>query len=185
MTRVPSVRRPSSASLPCCFAVPLSIGASGEPAAPPSIPWACQMKSCSRLPSFLVSMSIFALSTTSRTSATRPRPSSERRFDGCDKARDLRKEFKATSICSFWKDYQHPDSVLIGLLAHTEGTLPLENARRRQSLAFESHLPLVAWRSVTDATQQLARLPTYLGRFRRAGASERCPDPFGARWWVC
>lgn len=110
MIRVPRVRRPSRASLPCCLAVSLSTGACGVWALPPVTCSVCQMKSWRRLPSFLVSSSVFACSTTCLRSETRVWPSADSFLDGEFSAFEARNELRATSICLL------------------EGTLPLANA---------------------------------------------------------
>jgi len=107
---VPSVRKPSRASLPCCCAVSLSTGAPGTDAFPPSMCCDCQMKSCRRSPWFLERRRCCACFTTSLKSAIKACPSGESFFDGLERAFDLMKLFRAISICSL------------------EGTLPAENA---------------------------------------------------------
>ena len=101
INNVPSVRKPSNASFPCCLAVSLSTGAPGSAAFPPSMCCDCQIKSCSKFPSFLDSKSCLACSTMSRKSATKAWPSVESFLDGLASGRDLRKLLSAISICSF------------------------------------------------------------------------------------
>ena len=128
MRSVPRVRRPSSAWLPCCWAVDLSIGAPGTLTALGSSCCVCQAKSWSRLPSFLDNKSCFACLTTSRTSATRAWPSGESLADGLESALDSRKLFNATSIWSFWckRVSSRPFGACQGELelVLTEGALP-------------------------------------------------------------
>lgn len=112
MRRVPRVRSPSSASLPCCLAVSLSTGAFGKLVLAPVICSACQMKSWRRLPSFLVSSRILACSITALRSATSFWPSLESFFDGELSGREARAELRAMSICLL------------------DGTLPLAKAGR-------------------------------------------------------
>ncbi|KAH8625268.1 hypothetical protein IG631_20733 [Alternaria alternata] len=111
MIRVPRVRRPSSASFPCCFAVSLSTGALGRLALLLPRCSACQMKSWRRLPSFLVRSRILACSMTLFRSETRCWPSLDSFLDGELSALCASAELSATSIC--W----------------LEGTFPLEKAR--------------------------------------------------------
>lgn len=63
------------------------------------------MKSWRRLPSFLERRRFLARRTTSLVSATRVLPSSERFSEGLLRALEVRKLFRATSICSFYNGY--------------------------------------------------------------------------------
>lgn len=101
MIRVPRVRRPCRALSPCCLAVSLSTGVFGVLTALGSNCCVCQMKSCSKFPSFLLKSKFFACVTTSRTSVTSALPSVDSLPEGWDKALDARKLFRATSIWSF------------------------------------------------------------------------------------
>lgn len=104
------MRSPSSASLPCCFAVSLSTGAPGRVVPAPVICSACQMKSWRRLPSFLVRSRILACSMTVLRSPTSFWPSLDSFFEGELSGFDASAELSATSICLL------------------EGTFPLEKA---------------------------------------------------------
>jgi hypothetical protein len=142
MSRVPRVRRPSSASFPCCFAVFLSTGALGRAALLPPRCSACQMKSWRRLPSFLVSSRILACSMTLLRSVIRCWPSLDSFLDGELRALCASAELSATSIC--W----------------LEGTFPLEKASCGQRLfAFgcatrgDVGAPLLALLTLEDAVK--------------------------------
>lgn len=103
MIKVPRVRSPCSALSPCCCAVSLFTGAFGVPTALGSNCVVCQMKSWSRLPSFLDSRRFLAWVTTSLKSFTRAFPSVESLSEGFARALDARKLFRATSIWAFWR----------------------------------------------------------------------------------
>jgi hypothetical protein len=121
---VPSVRRPSKASLPCCLAVSLSTGAPGRAALPPSMCCDSQMKSWRRSPWFLLNRRTLACSMTSRTSATSPFPSAESLLEGLLKAADERKLLRAMSICSFCRTGQRMMKARHCRRRLTDGTLP-------------------------------------------------------------
>lgn len=115
MIKVPRVRSPCSALSPCCWAVSLFTGALGVSTALGSNCVVCQMKSWSRLPSFLDNSSCLDWVTTSRKSFTRALPSGESLSAGVVRALEARKLLRATSIWSFWRSRGQKQS--IGLAA--------------------------------------------------------------------
>jgi hypothetical protein len=102
MSSVPRVLSPSRALSPSCLASSLLRGVFGVLTDLASNCWVCQMKSCSRFPSFLDRRSLLAWLTTSTTSATSSRPSADSFFEGLDRALLAMKLFRATSIWSFY-----------------------------------------------------------------------------------